>query len=49
MTYANTNSICLPEPGDNFEDLDCYVTGWGTSILCKKVIMDILEFINYVL
>lgn len=36
MSYANTNSICLPEKTDNFENLNCFVTGWGTSILCKS-------------
>lgn len=38
MTYINTNSICLPEKEDNFEDLECYVTGWGTSLACMKII-----------
>lgn len=34
MSYANTNSICLPEKDEKFDDIECVVTGWGTSI-CK--------------
>lgn len=37
MSYANTNSICLPEKDDNFENLECFVTGWGSSKACMKV------------
>lgn len=39
MGYNNINAICLPDIKDNFEDLKCTVAGWGTSKLCKKIII----------
>lgn len=36
MSYANINSICLPEKDDTFENLECYATGWGSTNACMK-------------
>lgn len=36
MSYGNTNSICLPEKDENFDDLECVTTGWGTSIASNE-------------
>lgn len=33
MNRGNVNTICLPKENENFDNLNCSVTGWGTSHL----------------
>lgn len=33
---SHINAICLPNIDDNFDGLECKVSGWGASIACKK-------------
>lgn len=47
MGYSNINTICLPDITDNFEDLKCTVAGWGTSLLCMKIINYFINFDNF--
>lgn len=37
MSYANVNTICLPNKNEVFDNLNCRVTGWGTSDICLYI------------
>lgn len=37
MNRGNINTICLPENNENFDNLNCRVTGWGTSDTCLYI------------